>query len=431
MPGKKRTHHALALLTGCAVTAVVAWWSGHPLEVVLVALGASWSWHIFNVFRLQRWLDEPIKTAPGSYGIWADVISKIMTPVKPQNSRDEANEAIKSEFQSLADAFPDAFVLLDDKNNITWLNTAAQSFLGLNLPEDLGKSVTRFLTEPGFSDWLAVQNQDSASLELQSPLNEEIWLNVTAVAYLEHRTLLILRNFSELHKAENIRRDFVANISHELRTPLTVLLGYLEMLQPRQGDQDDNAVAINRMYHQAQQMLSLLNDLLELSRLQSDQTDTGQVDVDVPAILVLIKAQAEELSAGKHTLTFVIDSSAHLDGTTKDIESAFRNLVINALHFTPKDGSITVTWQDAGDEAEFIVSDTGIGIPKRDLPRLTERFYRVGSDRARETGGTGLGLSIVKHALNKHQARLEISSEVGTGSEFRCIFPAERVVRIR
>ena len=121
-----------------------------------------------------------------------------------------------------------------------------------------------------------------------------------------------------------------------------------------------------------------------------------------------------------------VDSGPFLSGVAADLESAFGNLLSNAFRYTPEGGEVSVSWRDSDGGPQLIVEDTGIGIPKRDIPRLTERFYRVGSDRARQSGGTGLGLSIVKHVLNAHQASLQIESEPGEGSRFSCTFPRER-----
>jgi two-component system phosphate regulon sensor histidine kinase PhoR len=216
----------------------------------------------------------------------------------------------------------------------------------------------------------------------------------------------------------------VANISHELRTPLTVLQGYLELLKDNASEEVGDAVT--RMLAQTAQMQALLDDLLELSRLQSDEIQGQEERVDVPAILMQLKEQAEELSRGRHELKFEIAPQPWLSGVAADLESAFGNLISNAIKYTPRGGRITVTWEDCEDGPRLTVRDSGIGIPARDLPRLTERFYRVGSDRGRKTGGTGLGLSIVKHVMNAHQAKLQIESELGEGSSFRCQFPPDR-----
>ena len=175
-------------------------------------------------------------------------------------------------------------------------------------------------------------------------------------------------------------------------------------------------------------MKSLLDDLLELSRLQSDEIQGEVQEIDIPAMVEQLKEQAEEISGGRHSLEFNVQPGLRLTGVATDLESAFRNLIINAIRYTPEKGRIMASWLDSPDGPCFAVKDTGIGIPKRDLPRLTERFYRVGSGRGRESGGTGLGLAIVKHVLNAHKAILIIRSELGEGSEFICQFPKERKI---
>jgi two-component system phosphate regulon sensor histidine kinase PhoR len=226
-----------------------------------------------------------------------------------------------------------------------------------------------------------------------------------------------------------MRRDFVANLSHELRTPLTVLLGYLEILQQKPDSPTSDAPtsdALGKMQSQARQMENMLNDLLELSRLQSAEIQTEEQFVDVPALLAHLRSQAGELSRGKHKLLFDVQDDLYLCGSESDLESAFHNLVLNALSYTPQNGTVAVKWYDSPDGPCLSVRDTGIGIPQREIPRLTERFYRVARDRARKSGGTGLGLAIVKHVLNSHQASLSINSELNVGSEFTCNFPRER-----
>jgi two-component system phosphate regulon sensor histidine kinase PhoR len=328
------------------------------------------------------------------------------------------------EFRQLTDAFPDATLVIDGHRNITWFNQAAISLLGLRSPQDLGKPVTNLLRGPDFANWLAVQGRVKSPLEMPSPKNDNIWLSVNAFAFQEGQRLIVLRDNTDVHNLEQIRRDFVANMSHELRTPLTVLQGYLEMLQD--SVPTEVADAVTRMLTQTAQMQMMLDDLLELSRLQSDEIQGEEEIIDVPGMLMQLKEQADELSRGRHQLVFDVDSGPSLSGIATDLESAFSNLISNAIKYTPDGGSVNVSWSDTDEGPQLVVQDSGIGIPMRDIPRLTERFYRVGSDRARQTGGTGLGLSIVKHVLNAHQATLAIESEPGEGSTFSCTFPHDR-----
>lgn len=332
-----------------------------------------------------------------------------------------------SEFQSLTNASPDATLVIDATDNITWCNDTAIAMLGLRIPDDLGQVVTNLIRSPDFADWLSSGDRANSRLDIPSPRNDNRWLHVTAVPFQQDQWLIVLRDITEIHYVEQIRRDFVANISHELRTPVTVLLGYLELLQDHPAK--EVAAAVARMHGQATQMKSLLDDLLELSRLQCDEIQGEEQLVNVPAMLEQLKEQAEEISRGNHSLNFVIDPALCLKGMAADLESAFRNLIINAIRYTPAGGTITVSWESGVEGPRLAVTDTGIGIPDRDLHRITERFYRVGSGRGRQTGGTGLGLAIVKHVMNAHKAKLVIRSELGEGSEFLCIFPAERSVQ--
>lgn len=330
------------------------------------------------------------------------------------------------EFQASTDARPDATLVIDANDNITWCNETAESLLGLKIPEDLGQAVTNLIRNPDFADWLETGDRVNSKLDIPSPMNDNRWWHVTAVPFQKEQWLLVLHDVTEVHNVGRIRRDFVANVSHELRTPVTVLLGYLELLQNHPDK--DVAAAMERMLGQTVQMKTLLDDLLELSRLQSDEIQGEEHCVNIPAMLEQLKEQADEVSRGQHTIHFHVDPALYLNGVAADLESAFRNLIINAIRYTPAGGQIDVTWKQSSDGPLFAVKDTGIGIPRRDLPRITERFYRVGAGRARQSGGTGLGLAIVKHVITAHKGKLLIRSELGEGSEFDCLFPSSRGV---
>lgn len=416
--------HATRLLSAAVAVVLAGWLTGHLLPLLSAALLAYLAWHLANLWRLFRWLQGGDGAVPESYGMWSDVYDRIAALEKDNRARKERYRTMIAEFRNLTDALPDATLVFDQNRNITWFNRAAQRMLGLRSPEDLGKPVTNLLRGPDFANWLAVQGQVKSPLEMRSPRNDNVWLSVTAIPFQESQRLVILRDNTEVHNVDQLRRDFVANISHELRTPLTVLQGYLELLQENQSSEVSEAVA--RMLAQTAQMQMLLEDLLELSRLQSDEIQGEEEAIDVPGMLMQLKEQAEELSRGRHELVFNVAPGPWLSGIASDLESAFGNLISNAVKYTADGGTITVSWQDSEEGPQLAVRDTGIGIPRRDIPRLTERFYRVGSDRARQSGGTGLGLAIVKHVLNAHQATLNIESELGEGSVFTCTFPPER-----
>ncbi|MDX1555407.1 MAG: phosphate regulon sensor histidine kinase PhoR [Xanthomonadales bacterium] len=424
MPYQSARRHGVRYLLAAILVLAIGWLIGYPLITALVALAAYGLWTLYNVFSLNRWLQSPDSEVPNSFGVWSEVFDRINKLEKARHKKTRQYRSMIQDFQSLTDALPDATLVIDGNGNINWFNDTARKLLGLKAPEDLGQPVTNLLRGSDFANWLAVQSEVKSKLEMASPHDESHWLSISAVDYRKDQRLLILQDITDVHNVNQVRRDFVANISHELRTPLTVLLGYLEMLP--ENDAETSEVA-GKMRTQARQMQALLADLLELSRLQSDEISGEDEEVDVPAMLAQLREQMDEVSRQRHRIHFTAEPGLNLRGIASDLESAFRNLLLNAVNYTPEGGRIDVHWGPMGDGAIFKVKDTGIGIPSRAIPRLTERFFRVSGDRARTSGGTGLGLSIVKHVLNAHQARLVIESELGEGSEFSCIFPRERV----
>jgi two-component system phosphate regulon sensor histidine kinase PhoR len=261
-----------------------------------------------------------------------------------------------------------------------------------------------------------------------SPHDPNIRLNLRLIPYSDQQWLLVARDISKLMHLEQVRRDFVANVSHELRTPLTVIHGYLEMLDPT--DMPEWAPMFDEMRRQSQRMAQIVEDLLTLSRLEAQEM-LSEETVAMHPLLQTLRREGDALSQGRHHIVVEDVAGADLIGSTKELHSAFSNLVSNAVRYTPSGGSIRIRFAretiDGADGAVLAVYDTGYGIPAQHLPRITERFYRVSTSRSRESGGTGLGLSIVKHVLALHQARLEIQSEVGHGSVFSIHFGAARV----
>ncbi|MDP1615389.1 MAG: ATP-binding protein, partial [Methylococcales bacterium] len=216
---------------------------------------------------------------------------------------------------------------------------------------------------------------------------------------------------------------------HELRTPLTVISGFLETLSADDNvNSSFNKRALVLMTEQTTRMQRLIEDLLILSRLENEQNKISEKTVNVVNLAQDLLQEAESLSAGRHQIKLTIASQDQLLGSEEELRSAFGNLISNAIRYTPSGGEINIGWESRHDQGLFFVQDSGIGIEAEHIPRLTERFYRIDSSRSRETGGTGLGLAIVKHVLNRHEARLEITSQVGKGSRFNIWFPAKRLI---
>ncbi|MGA7965996.1 MAG: phosphate regulon sensor protein PhoR [Gammaproteobacteria bacterium] len=235
----------------------------------------------------------------------------------------------------------------------------------------------------------------------------------------------------ELLRLEQTRRDFVSNASHELRTPLTVLRGYLDMIHEDAiagKDLEPWQKPLRDMVQQSARMEDIVNDMLTLARLESESTRAESERVDVPNLLERLARQADSLSGGRHHIRLDIMPGLYLGGQANELQSVFSNLITNAVQHTPPGSKINISWASCAQGARFAVNDNGPGIPAADIPRLTERFYRVDVGRSRASGGTGLGLAIVKHALERHDSALEVQSAAGAGATFTCVFPQRRIV---
>ena len=234
-----------------------------------------------------------------------------------------------------------------------------------------------------------------------------------------------------INQLERIRSDFVANVSHELRTPLTVIRGYLETLLKKEiKDLQFYQKIFQQMYQHSTRMETIIDDLLLLSRLESDDHFAEKkVNVVISEVLKMLCADAERISGERqHIIQLQAENNLYLSGLEEELKSLFSNIIINAVKYTPSKGRINVKWYYDGGRAVFSVSDTGIGISKIHIPRITERFYRVDKARSRESGGTGLGLAIVKHVLMRHNGELHVESELSKGSVFTCRFPPVRLL---
>ncbi len=403
----------------------------HPFLIASLGFGFYIVWTLRHLRQLHRWLlDHRSGNIPEAGGLWGDVFDEIRKLVKQASRRQDQLSGMLARFQRAASAMPDAVVVLSQESDIEWANPSAENLLGIRYPHDAGVRLLNLLREPNFAQYLQ-RGEYAEPLEIDSPENRETHVSIQITPFGSSQKLVIGRDVTRLMRLEQMRRHFVANVSHELRTPLTVLGGYVETLrQMNQIKMEDLKKHLAIMHEQSVRMQRLVGDLLMLSKLETAPPHTRDEAVDVSALLTGLKEQAELLSGeNHHVITLDVASALDLLGSREELHSAFSNLTNNAVRYTPAGGAIQLSWCAAGDGAEFAVSDTGEGIALEHIPHLTERFYRVDTARSRASGGTGLGLSIVKHVLLRHDAQLEIESEAGKGSTFRCVFPARRVVR--
>jgi two-component system phosphate regulon sensor histidine kinase PhoR len=379
---------------------------------------------------LVRWLRESKKfRPPEASGIWDDVFEHIFRLQQRNRKRKRDLRRLLKRFHKITVALPDATVeLRPGSDEIEWWNLAAARFLGFEYPRDSGQRISNLLRYPAFLEYLHGGDYEQA-IEMPSPIDENIRLRVRVIPYSGNRRLVIARDMTRLQMLERTRRDFVANASHELRTPLTVVAGYLETLSESHEFGQEYGDQLRSMQRQTDRMKRIVDDLMLLSRLESEAPQTDAAPVAVARLIDAVVNQARELSGEQeHHIELDVAPGLCLKGREAELYSAFSNLVFNAVRYTPAGGRIVVSWKLVQDTPVFSVQDTGVGIAPYHLPRLTERFYRVDAGRSRASGGTGLGLAIVKHVLLRHDAQLDINSEPGKGSVFRCRFPAQRRV---
>ena len=409
----------VALALGFAVSQV---W---PV-VTITALGVV-AWHYWKLRKLLLRLTARQRLTPSTGpGVWNELDRLLYRGQNEMRARKRRLIDMLRAYRAATAVLPDAIVVVErNSQRIQWFNEAATRLLGLHYPSDLGAALSDRLQPLPIAHWLTGGRHAEPLLDAASPVQPDLRLSLRLIPYSDELWLLIARDVSKLMHLEQMRRDFVANVSHELRTPLTVVHGYLDMLDP--AEQPEWAPMLNEMQRQSQRMTQLVEDLLTLSRLEAQEA-LPEETVSMAPMLTMLKREADALSQRRHTITTEDLAGVDLWGSTKELHSAFSNLVGNAIRYTPAGGSIHIRFVSERDGGVSLsVEDTGYGIPAAHLPRITERFYRVSTSRSRESGGTGLGLSIVKHVLNLHQARLEIESEVGRGSRFTCRFGRERI----
>ena len=265
-------------------------------------------------------------------------------------------------------------------------------------------------------------NRGPVSIELETGVPTR-WLHASITPAARETTLVVLRDVTERRRLESVRRDFVANASHELKTPAATIRAAAETLR---GAARDDPEAVPRFADQLEResvrLSRIVADLLDLSRLES-----GSALDEVVSLGAAAREEAQRLEEVADRAGVTVEVRAPVEpqvrGSLRDLSLLVRNLVDNAIRYSHEGDKVTVDLESIGSDVILSVSDTGIGIPSRDLPRVFERFYRVDRARSRDTGGTGLGLAIVKHIVENHGGTIEVESELGLGSTLRVRLP--------
>jgi two-component system phosphate regulon sensor histidine kinase PhoR len=405
--------------------------AGHIAAFVTLIVGLllAGGWRQYQLRRLVAWTREPMGAAlPEAPGVWGEIFTEFDRRARLTYELRDRQSAALQRFQDASHAMPDGVLILSQEDAIEWLNLKAEKHFGLDRRRDVGAPLGNLVRDPEFVAYLQRQHREEPLL-MRSGRGGGLSLQVQIIPFGDNQKLVLSRDISQIETLETMRRDFVANVSHELRTPLTVIGGFLETLITDLDhlSRDEMLRYLQLASEQSGRMQRLIEDLLTLSALETGAPAPVEERVDVGALLQEIAQETALLSAGRHQITLVAEGGGVLRGSQKELHSAIANLASNAVRYTPAGGHIEIGWRRGEHGGECWVEDDGIGIDAAHIPRLTERFYRVDRGRSRETGGTGLGLAIVKHILTRHQAELQIRSEVGKGSRFLVLFPPVRV----
>lgn len=321
--------------------------------------------------------------------------------------------------------------VVDGRDRLLFSNHAFSEILGLDVAPKIGSTLVESVRQTELIE--AVRNvrggQAAVHAEIATGTLRQRFFAVTVASVRAMETygaVIVLHDITDLRKLERVRRDFVANVSHEFKTPLTAIQGFAETLLGGAMDDPQNRVRfLQIILDHSRRLARLTDDLLELSRMDADRVE---LELDRLSVSQFIQTCIEttQRPASEKNLHVTVDLKTSLPDIAADrrrLAEVLQNLLDNAVQYTPSGGRITVSAASEGDEVEFTVSDTGIGIPKVDQPRIFERFYRVDVARSREVGGTGLGLSIAKHLVEAHGGRIWVESEVGQGSQFHFTVP--------
>lgn len=383
-----------------------------------------------KIQKLYKWLaSDKNDMPPEMSGVWGDVSDELYRLKQRVEQAKKNYSALALRIRQITSALDDGMILLDANRTLDWWNPSATALLNFK-DSDKGEAISNLIRNPSFVNFIQ-SGEFTQPLEMRSPQDPTRIYHFTAGKFGRGEMILMVRDITRLRHLEEMRKEFVANISHELRTPLTVLVGYIETLQ---GSSDALPghwqKALVQMDQQTRRLSALAEDLVMLSRLESTPPHVHLQNVDICNLLSSIAESARVVSAQTHTITLDCEPGLSLPGENRELHSAFSNLVFNAIKHNTQGCAIRITARQQGGDVIVEVSDNGIGIDEKHLPRLTERFYRVDDSRTSSSGGTGLGLAIVKHVLARHQGRLNITSTLSKGSTFTCVFsrPATSVV---
>ncbi|MDI6715988.1 MAG: ATP-binding protein [Actinomycetota bacterium] len=349
------------------------------------------------------------------------------------NMRDKIEElkSEKAKAELILNSMAEGILLVNKSDEVVLTNPAIERIFKVKANDIIGRpvihSIRSYDLDRAVHESLSLEKEVVDEIELQSPFRS-LRLRVMPVVNSlgEKQALAVIRDITRQKQVERLRKDFIVNVSHELKTPLTGLKLLSDtLLRSIDTDPKSSKIFIKRLDKELSTLINMVRELIDLSKLESPQQTIEKEFVDLGEVVSEVGSSFTQLAAGKGlSLTVNIpESIPKILGDRDQLLTLTRNLVDNAIRYTPAGGKVDVKLEENNNSINLVVKDNGIGIAKREIPRIFERFYRVDKARSRETGGTGLGLSIVKHIAENHRATISVDSALGMGSTFTISFP--------
>lgn len=367
-------------------------------------------------------LDEPLDNE--TYDELAPFLTRIAKQKRQLSKNLKKLRGKQEELTIITNNMNEGLVLLNGQQNVLFINESAAKIFGFSTKEVIGRNILTVDRAQEVQDLLQKVSQAGKGEGLYEKDGHFYQLSGSSVN--GSGSVILIYDVTEKMTAEKLRREFSANVSHELKTPLQSILGYAEIMKNGLVKDEDKQRFLERIHAEAGNMIELIQNIMELSRLDENKTLDEFEDVDLLKIAQSVTLRLKHKAQTKGVTLNVNGSSACVCGVQSILSEVLYNLVDNSIKYNKDNGKVDVKVQDGSEEVTVSVSDTGIGIGAADRERVFERFYRADKSHSKEIGGTGLGLSIVKHGVLFHKGRVELESEPGVGTTITFVLPKKR-----
>lgn len=411
-------------------TVLAALFGSGPILVMIALLILSFA---ILIARLQtKRIVDPINTLDLEHPI-ENAIYDELSPllIRIHHQRDNIERQFKEiqkgadQFKEITEKMDEGLVVLDDAGYVLSINQSGIKFLGVELPQPVGKHYLTLNRSSQLQKAVGDAQMGQITETFLEPGNKIYQLRTTPII-IEGKprgVILLILDITEKQRAEKIRREFTANVSHELRTPLTAISGFAELLKDGMVKTEDVPSFANRIYEEANNLVHLIEDVMKLSQLDEKAIPLPTEEFDLMDSVKSVEKRLATLAERNGIHITVSGESGVIRGIPQLIEELVTNLCDNAIKYNKAGGNVALKVSNQDGKVSLTVADTGIGISKENKERIFERFYRVDKSHSKETGGTGLGLSIVKHIAGYHQAEILLESAVGIGTTITIVFP--------